>query len=807
MNDTYHFIGIGGIGMSGLAHLLLDCNCSVSGSDLTTNDLVEELSSRGANISIGHKDVNLAPPCTVVYSTGIKSDNPEYQKAKDLNLPLLHRADLLWQFAARQCPIAVAGTHGKTTTSALLATALSEGGLDPSFAIGGLLPQFSTNAKLGRGKHFVFEACESDGSFLKYTPAFAIVTNIDCDHMDHYGSEKAVREAFSTFVQKVTHSFWCYDDLELRKLSPKGFSYGFSPNADIVITNFKQQGWHIYFDIAFNGIGFQGSDLYGKVFKDIDLHLAGKHNCLNGCAVFALAIYLGVDESSLRQAFRSFGGVMRRQQEKGSVHDVLFMDDYAHHPSEIITTINGIRRAIGPRRLIVVYQPHRYTRTKYCLKMYEHAFDDADHLFVTDIYAAGEVPIEGLSGQSLLEEISKSTLTTAAFVPKDMLVNHLLPMLQPHDVVLTIGAGDIVAVGEKLLDQFRNQERRKLKIALIFGGSSVEHEISLLSARNVDSALSREHYDVVHFGISKSGKWCSGETATENLVYGSFVELASSEVLSGKILEELLACDVCFPVLHGTYGEDGTIQGFFEILGKPYVGCCYRSSAICMDKAMTKRLMLQHGVPTLPFIAVERHSWIANPKKMCDVIASKIGFPLFIKPAHLGSSIGVNKVICKEQLPHALKHSFRVDTAAIAEKSIDMRELEFAVIGNEIPVAYPPGEIYTQGVIYDFEAKYSNNQFSVTPKADIPPSVVLEGQNIALAAYKAAGCNGMARVDMFYDAKGQFWLNEINPIPGFTQNSLFPMMCEVNGLARQELMQQLIILALQKKRLQKMALL
>lgn len=446
MTKSYHFIGIGGIGMSGLARLLLSQGIAVSGSDIASNATIEELVRMGALIYKGQKKEHVPTEAIVVYSSDIKTDNPEYQAALELQLPMQHRSDLLEELVQESRSLAVTGTHGKTTTSSLLATVLAEGGADPSFAIGGILPAFQSNARLGKGNFFVFEADESDRSFLKYHPFGAIVTNIDKDHLNNYeGSEALLVEAFRTFmmqVQSSSHLFWCGDDEFLCALNRPGQRYGFNPHCEWRIKDYHQMGFKLFFDL----------EHHGKLYSAIELALVGQHNVLNGAAVFGLAMTLGIEEKKIREAFKAFKGVLRRCERKGLAHGVLFLDDYAHHPTEIEATLKGIREAIGThQRLIAVFQPHRYSRTLDCLGSYGSIFDAANEVLLTDIYAAGEAPIPHLSHRLIQQEIEQASKVPCHYVARSALSHFLKQFVRPDDVVVTLGAGDVTKIGPETL--------------------------------------------------------------------------------------------------------------------------------------------------------------------------------------------------------------------------------------------------------------------------------------------------------------------------------------------------------------------
>lgn len=793
--EKCHFIGIGGIGMSGLASILLGKNIQVSGSDLAPSKITENLANSGANIYFGHSEKYISPEMTVIYNTDIKAENPEYAAALQLKCQMLHRSDLLGVLMQQKRSLAVAGTHGKTTTSSLLAWVLHQAGVEPSYAIGGVIPQLQGNAAYHKGEYFVAEACESDGSFLNYESYGAIVTNIDCDHMDHYKTETALIDAFQKFMGKVNsseHLFWCGDDQHLIKMGFKnGISYGFGDDCALRAENFCQNGWKVFFDIIFRG----------KTYTHVEVSLTGKHNALNALAVFGLCLSLGIPEVAIRQGLRSFSGVERRCEVKGDWQNILFLDDYGHHPTEIRATLAAIKKAIQGRRLVVAYQPHRYSRAKECMGMYAKVFDQADELFVTEIYAARETAIAGVSHEQIIGEIQE-TSPQCRFASRSSIAEILSKFLKPHDVLVTLGAGDITKVGPETLSFLKLKSPPKLKVGVIYGGASVEHAVSLLSSENICQSLNPYIYDVKHFGITRQGQWVSGDHVRETLQ--EFLKTDGSpqhsEILTPEILENLQACDIFFPILHGPYGEDGTIQGFFDILGKAYVGCDHRSSAVCMDKALTKCLMHLNDIRTSPFVFFNEAQWRENSTKWIQHIQNSLTYPVFVKPTHLGSTIGVKKVESEKELSAAIQQAFRFDTDVLVENGLVGRELEFSLLGNDEITVFPPGEICTNGQIYDYEGKYGTQSTPTEARADVPVDLIEEGMQFVKKAYIAAGCKGMARVDTFLDRNGKYWLNEINPIPGFTKLSLYPQICAANGLATQALVDQLIILGLQRKR-------
>lgn len=790
--EKFHFIGIGGIGMSGLARILLKKNMLVTGSDISSSYVTEGLSHDGATVFLGHAAHHVPVGATVVYSSDIKKDNPEYQMALEQNYKMMHRSDLLTHLMKDYKTLAIAGTHGKTTTSALLTWVMKHAGKDPSFAIGGMLPQLQTNAGSGQGSYFVAEADESDGTFLKYHSYGAIVTNIDMDHVHHYGNMSDLVKAFNQFLCKVDDSeflFWCGDDTHLLNLHPKGISYGFGKHCQLKLSQLIQKGWKISFHI----------DYKGKHYSDVELSLIGRHNALNGAAVFGLALSLGIAEEKIREAFLSFGGVKRRCEKKGEIQNILLLDDYAHHPTEIKTTLQGLRQALDGRRLIAIFQPHRYSRTQECLGLYKGIFEDADEIFVTEIYGSGEAPIQGLSSVNIIKEIESDGIKKCRYVVRKDLSKVLSDFVCTHDVIVTLGAGDITKLSYELMQMFEQKIPKKLKVGILFGGRSHEHEVTFLSAKHICDCVSSELYDTNYFGITKQGRWISGHDSMQRLKNSD--NLQGEALIDYNIFQELLECDVFIPVFHGPYGEDGTIQGFFETLDKAYIGADHVSAAICMEKALTKYLMQAHEIPTLPFVEINHEAWRQNSENFIQEIVQALSFPVFVKPVHLGSTVGVQKVEHQTKLYSAIQEAFQFDYKLIVEQGIvNVREIEFAVLGNERAITFPPGEILTHGKVYDYNAKYGPNSIEAIPQAQLSQEKIREGMEWALKAYKAVGCTGMSRVDFFLDGHEKFWLNEINPIPGFTPNSLYPKMCEVNGVDGKELIDRLIIAALERKR-------
>jgi UDP-N-acetylmuramate--alanine ligase len=443
-----HFVGIGGIGMSGIAEVLLNLGYRVSGSDLRPSPITERLTSCGARIAMGHAPENLGDASVVVVSSAVRPDNPEVQEAQARLVPVIPRAEMLAELMRMKYAVAVAGAHGKTTTTSLVATILSEAGLDPTVVVGGRLASLGTNACLGQGEFLVAEADESDGSFLLLAPTVAVITNVDREHMDHYGSEEALREAFVSFANKVP--FYgavvaCLDDANVQELIPRfrkrTITYGLSAQADISARQLTHSAGSTEFEVLHRG------EPAGRV----SLSLPGEHNVLNSLAAFAVGLELGVEPGLALGALTSFAGVERRSQVKGEAHGILVMDDYGHHPAEIQAVLRGLREAWG-RRTVAIFQPHRYSRTKDLFDRFVTAFYGADLVVVTDIYPAGEPQLPGVSAELLAESMRAHGHKGVRYIPESSRIPALLrPELREGDLVLTLGAGNIWQVGEALL--------------------------------------------------------------------------------------------------------------------------------------------------------------------------------------------------------------------------------------------------------------------------------------------------------------------------------------------------------------------
>ena len=443
-----HFIGIGGIGMSGIAEIMMRTGYTVQGSDAKASANTERLQKLGAKIFIGHEAAHVEGAYAVVYSTAVKADNPEMVAARERRLPLVRRAEMLAELMRLQFSVAVGGTHGKTTTTSMIASLLDAGGLDPTVVNGGIINTYGTNAKVGTGEWIVVEADESDGTFLKLKSTAAVVTNIDPEHLDHYGDFDAVKKAFRDFVENIPFYGFaavCTDHAEVQAMAARVenrrlVTYGVNPQAEVRGENITMGADGAHFDVVLRPR--EGEPVR---FTDLHLPMPGHHNVLNALAAVAVARELGLGEAAIRKGLSAFGGVRRRFITTGVAGGVRIVDDYGHHPVEIAAVLKAAR-AVTTGKVIAVVQPHRYTRLRDLFDEFCHGFNDADVVIVADVYAAGEQPIEGASRDSLIEGLRRyghrRVLPLGA--PSE-LAGIVKAEAAPGDLVVLLGAGDITS--------------------------------------------------------------------------------------------------------------------------------------------------------------------------------------------------------------------------------------------------------------------------------------------------------------------------------------------------------------------------
>jgi len=445
-----HFVGIGGIGMSGIAEVLLNLGYKVTGSDVRATAITERLERLGATIYPRHDAQNVTGAHVVVTSSAVRPDNAEIQEAERRKVPVIPRAEMLAELARLKYSITVAGTHGKTTTTSMIATVLDCAGMDPTIVVGGRLDTIGSNARLGKGEFIVLEADESDRSFLLLSPTIAVVTNIEADHLDHYRDLEDIQTAFLTFINKVPFygaAILCLDEPAVQSLIPqikrRIVTYGTAAPADVSITDVNVDGLGSSFILRFNG----GAKLKFR------LHVPGMHNVLNATGAFAAAREMGIEPNVIAAALESFPGVERRFQVK-SRDGVTVIDDYAHHPTEIRATLSAAKGA-NFRRIFVIFQPHRYTRTFHLFDDFARAFNLADSVLILDIYPAGENPIEGITTQALIEKIKSFGHKNAIYAPDfEMIESYIVATAKDGDAVIVMGAGNVTKLSDILSERF-----------------------------------------------------------------------------------------------------------------------------------------------------------------------------------------------------------------------------------------------------------------------------------------------------------------------------------------------------------------
>jgi UDP-N-acetylmuramate--alanine ligase len=447
-----HFVGVGGIGMSGIAEVLVNLGFRVSGSDLKRSSVTDRLTQMGVQFTEGHRAENVGDSQVVVRSTAVRDDNPEIIEAQRRSIPVIPRAEMLAELMRlKPHSVAVAGSHGKTTTTSMVSTVLGNAGLDPTIVVGGVVGAFGSNAHLGTSDLMVVEADESDRSFLMLTPTIAVVTNIDREHMDYYHDMDDVRLCFRNFVNKVPFygsSVLCLDDPNVQAIIPhierRRMTYGLSAQADV-----SAHGIHYNSSFGSTFTVWRGSDVVGEV----SLRVPGVHNVYNSLAAIAVGFELDVPFDQIADALNSFTGASRRFQLRGQINDIMVIEDYGHHPTEIRVTLAAAKIGSGGRRIVVLFQPHRYTRTHDLMQEFARSFNNADTLFITDIYAASEDPIEGVTAETLTSAITRFGHKDARYVGKlEDAAAALHAHVQPGDLVLTMGAGTVNRVADQLVE-------------------------------------------------------------------------------------------------------------------------------------------------------------------------------------------------------------------------------------------------------------------------------------------------------------------------------------------------------------------
>lgn len=450
-----HFVGIGGIGMSGIAEVLINMGFSVTGSDISENANVKRLKELGTEVFIGHREENVKDADALVYSSAVSENNPEIVRAKQMYIPIIKRGEMLAELMRMKYSIVVSGSHGKTTTTSMIAEIFKEANLDPTIVIGGRLNSENKNSSLGKGDIMISEADESDRSFLMLYPTITVITNIDAEHLDCYSDIDDIKGAFVQFANRIPFygkNFICLDDENCADIIPeieKSFvTYGIKAKADITASNIFKSGFSTKFNVT----------AYGQNLGEFQLNFPGEHNITNALSAIGVALEFSISQETIKNALRNFKGVQRRLSLRYLSDKISVYDDYGHHPTEIKTTLKALREAFPHKKMAVVFQPHRYTRTKFLLKEFSKAFFDADFLFVKDIYAASESPIEGVDSQKIVDEIKRHGFRDVWYLKEDQdFLNFIGEKLDEDFIVVTLGAGNITNFSYKIAEYLEGE--------------------------------------------------------------------------------------------------------------------------------------------------------------------------------------------------------------------------------------------------------------------------------------------------------------------------------------------------------------
>ena len=780
MKDHFHLIGIGGVGMGPLALLLKAKGYNVSGSDIRNNRMISQLQAQGIEVFMGHEAQNIKRADYVVYSSAIPKDNPERIAAQEQGIPLLARAKVLADLMQDQIGITIAGAHGKTTTTSMISLLLTQANLEPTIAIGGTIQGTSLTAQLGQGRHFVAEVDESDGSFLHFSPAYSVITNIDFEHGDYYGTWENILKTYRQFIDKTQDNgilIICGDDkrlLSLVKESGRNFkTYGFRPANDIVAHDIELNGWQSHFDCF----------VKGQNLGRVTLTVPGKHNVANALACIGLGLSLGIDFKIIAESLKKYAGARRRFELLGEVDNITVIDDYAHHPTEIKATLKTAKQ-FKKRRVVSLFQPHRYSRLACLWKEFTESFTDSDYVVVTDIYSAGEKPIPGIDSQDLVAKIRQFTANPVTYVKKEGMIEFLQDLLQPGDLVVTLGAGDITQIAQKLVKQLSLKDLEGFdtlnfrmtilpsqfgRIGVLMGGYSSEREISLKSGKAIVEALESQGCKVIAIDLVSDKE-----------------QIIINNLLTAGI-------DVAFIALHGRLGEDGTIQRILEKLNIPYTGSGPEASQLAIHKVQAQTLFQNHHILVSPFMVL-----VKNQPFSVAAIQDQIGDrPWVVKPCSQGSSIGISIVRDPKELEKALTLARDYDDEIMVERFIQGRELTIGILDQ---TALPVIEICPKREFFDFTAKYQQGMTDYMIPAKIPEALAQRLQEIALKAFRLLGCRDISRVDFIVDRENHPFLLEVNTIPGFTATSLLPKAAQEKGIPFNLLCLKLVELAYGKKK-------
>ena len=752
---AFFLVGIGGAGMSALARMLSHRGYAVAGTDAMASQETARLIDEGHDVSIGHSGVPVfafsqrPEKAALVVTDAIDIErSPEVAEARKLGLPIVRRSQALGWLLRPYKVIAVTGTHGKTTTTGMLGAGLAAAGIDPLVVVGAPVIDWSGPVREGSGEYAVVEACEAYEAYADINPLIVVLTNLEPDHLDYHGTYENLRDSMVRFVSKVPPSgglVYCADDrgaAEVAELTDvRCMPYGLSDTWLQQISNKFEMG----IDAKNTDAGIA-----------LSLNLTGDHNRMNATGALAAASLLNneepiVDLGMVEMGIARFNGAERRLQVLLD-GPITVVDDYAHHPSEISASIKALRQKYPGRRIVAVFQPHLYSRTQEHITDFPKALDEADFVFVTDIYPAREAPIPGISSVRIAEKLH----APMRYVPS----RHLLPrvvksFLKAGDVVCGMGAGNILEFAPELIREMERDIRPKKLVAVIYGGDSSEREVSILSGNCIAKALEKAGYDVELYDVT-------------NLLLrkGALLEFTGS-----------IRPDVAFLAVHGTHAEDGAIQGFFELLHIPYTGSNILASALAMDKDRTKQLLGAVG------IRVPKGQLIYS---VTDEVT--ISAPAVVKPNKEGSTVGLSFIHSESEMKEGIRRALQYPGGALIEEWIQGMEISVPVLSGQ---ALPPVEICPIDGEYDFSNKYTVGATEEIVPARLPKNVRDDAQRLALLAHKTLGCSGATRTDMIVRGEEIFVL-EVNTLPGMTTTSLLPNSANAAGISFDELCHRIV---------------
>lgn len=778
----FHFVGIGGAGMSALARWLRQKGIAVSGSDMVESPTLNALRTLGVDAYAPHDTQRMGQPDWLIVSDAIHPDNPEVIEAQRREIPIWRRSQLLGWLLRDYKVIAITGTHGKSTTTAMTAAILEAAGYDPVVFIGADVPlpePWQGNVRLGRGEWAVVEACEAYESFLDLKPHVALITNIEADHLDYHGSFEKLLKSFLNFAKRVPSDGFliaCGDSPGVREMTRMlhgiggherpPILYGLGAQNDLVAEIRERTPTYTEFWV-------HSSHWHLEAEPMVRIPYLGEQNVQNALGAICIALLLSIPIRVIVEALEGFRGVKRRQEIIGEAMGITVVDDYAHHPTEIRATLIALRQRFPNRRLVVVYQPHLYSRTRDQLHGLIDSLRTADFVVLTDIYPAREQPIPGVSAALIADGLLERETPPTLYVPiKEQIPQRLLPHLRPNDVVVVMGAGDIEKIEPMLLRRMEARgQARRLTVAVLMGGDSPERDVSLLSGLRVMQALDPEKYCAV---------------AVDPALFKGRGEFWG--------LQELLTRerpDVAFIALHGKHGEDGAVQGMLELLGIPYTGSGVLPSALAMNKHAAKIVFREVGLSTPAGLLVSDCE-----NDTLERIRRRLNLPLMVKPNQGGSTLGATRVFDWSELPRALRKALAYDETVLVEELIEGVEVSVPVLGRREPQALPPVEIAPRSGYYDFQAKYVPGATEEIVPARLPSEILHLLQETAVAAHLALGCRGVSRVDMIVRETTPFVL-EVNTVPGLTPTSLLPRSAEAAGIRFAELIERILSDALE----------